>query len=114
MTRRLVGLGALTIAAALLSGCEPGAFTQGGTTRGPLLGEFGIDTASMNPAIKPGDDFYRYVNGTWEANTEIPADRSSISSFSMLNNAAQQNTRVILEEAAGDAAASGDRKRVGD
>ena len=25
--------------------------------------------------IKPGDDFFRHVNGTWMANNTIPADR---------------------------------------
>ena len=37
----------------------------------------GIDTASFDHAIRPQDDFFRYVNGTWLAKTEIPADRSS-------------------------------------
>jgi len=32
-----------------------------------------IDRANMNLAVKPGDDFVEYSNGTWLKNTEIPA-----------------------------------------
>ena len=32
-------------------------------------------------AVKPGDDFYAYANGSWMKTTEIPADRSSIGGF---------------------------------
>ena len=37
----------------------------------------GLDLAGMNKAVKPGDDFFRYANGTWLDKTEIPADRAS-------------------------------------
>ncbi|MBS0361718.1 MAG: M13 family metallopeptidase [Proteobacteria bacterium] len=37
----------------------------------------GIDTAGMDTRTKPGDDFWAYGNGAWNAKTEIPADRSS-------------------------------------
>ena len=36
----------------------------------------GINIAYMDTSVKPGDDFFRYVNGTWAKQTEIPADRS--------------------------------------
>src|SRR5687767_3338959 len=41
----------------------------------------GIVAASMDTSVRPGDDFFRYANGRWVANTEIPADRSSIGGF---------------------------------
>ena len=37
----------------------------------------GIDLAGMDTSTKPGDDFFRYANGTWFKSTEIPQDRSS-------------------------------------
>src|SRR5260370_292088 len=37
----------------------------------------GADLAGMDAATRPGDDFFRYANGTWLDTTEIPADRSS-------------------------------------
>ena len=42
--------------------------------------ELGIQTAWMDTAVKPGDDFYGYANGGWMAKTEIPADRSNVAS----------------------------------
>jgi len=46
--------------------------------RGEALG---IDAAAMDPAVKPGDDFYAYANGKWMKATEIPEDRSNIGGF---------------------------------
>ena len=37
----------------------------------------GLDPAGMDAKIKPGDDFFAYVNGGWVAATPIPADRSA-------------------------------------
>ena len=33
----------------------------------------GIDLSLMDSTVNPADDFFRYVNGTWLATTEIPA-----------------------------------------
>ncbi|MDH3863616.1 MAG: hypothetical protein OEV10_06595, partial [Gammaproteobacteria bacterium] len=33
----------------------------------------GIALENMDTSIRPGDDFFSYVNGKWVANTEIPA-----------------------------------------
>ena len=41
----------------------------------------GINLAAMDKRVKPGDDFYSYVNGTWQKTSEIPADRGSIGAF---------------------------------
>ena len=31
--------------------------------------------STLDPAVRPQDDFYGYVNGVWTRNTEIPADK---------------------------------------
>ena len=41
----------------------------------------GINLDLMDKSVKPGDDFFRYVNGTWFDKTEIPADRTRWGSF---------------------------------
>src|SRR3546814_4788340 len=61
------------------------------------LGAFGIDQGGMNKNVKPGDDFYSYVNGTWQAKTTIPADRSSYGMFHALQDLSLERTRGILE-----------------
>ena len=31
----------------------------------PTLGQHGLDLTARDASVKPGDDFFRYVNGTW-------------------------------------------------
>jgi predicted metalloendopeptidase len=33
----------------------------------------------MDPATRPGDDFFRYANGTWINKTQIPPDKPAYS-----------------------------------
>jgi len=75
----------------------------------------GIDLQYMDTSIAPGDDFYRYVNGIWLSNTEIPADQSNYGAFTALADEAEENLRTIIEEAAAtDAAVGSDLQKVGD
>lgn len=66
----------------------------------PKLGDFGVDLSAMDTSVKPGDDFYRYVNGKWMDRTEIPADRSSWGGFAILRDLSDKRTREVIEEAA--------------
>jgi len=54
----------------------------------------------MDPAIKPGDDFFTYVNGTWLKNNPIPADKNSRSTFEELFERNRHDIKEIIEEAA--------------
>jgi putative endopeptidase len=81
---------------------------------GPALGTFGVDTAGMDPSVKPGDDFFAHVNGNWVKTTEIPADRARWGMFDELNELSQKRTRAIVEQVAADPSASGNLKKVGD
>ena len=47
----------------------------------PRFGSFGIDLAAMDSSVKPGNDFFRYVDGRWLATEKIPADRTTWGSF---------------------------------
>ncbi len=61
-------------------------------------GSFGVQTANIDNAVKPGDDFNRYVNGKWLDTTEIPADRTSVGSFIQLRDLSEVRMRAILDE----------------
>ncbi|HMO67534.1 MAG TPA: M13 family metallopeptidase [Novosphingobium sp.] len=63
-------------------------------------GSFGIDTSAIDRAVRPGDDFNRFVNGAWIARTEIPADRARIGSFDQLDDEAKTQLKAILDELA--------------
>jgi len=66
----------------------------------PQIGRFGFDEAGMDRTAKPGDDFYRFANGTWAKTTPIPPDRSNFGLFAALDELSLQRSRDILEEAA--------------
>lgn len=69
-------------------------------------GSWGFDLAGMDRSVKPGDDFYTYVNGTWARNTRIPADRSSYGAFAVLRDLSETRLARLIEsyrlDAAGD------------
>lgn len=79
------------------------------------LGSFGIDLDNIDESVKPGDDFFKYVNGLWLETTEIPADRSNYGSFGILRDLSEDRVKVIIEEAAAkNAPAGSDEQKVGD
>ncbi|MGJ8564750.1 MAG: M13 family metallopeptidase [Alphaproteobacteria bacterium] len=81
----------------------------------PVLGTFGIDMAAMNTAVKPGDNFFEYVNGTWLENTEIPADKSNYGSFTMLADLSNDRVKTIIEAASAKHAKAGsEEQKIGD
>ena len=66
----------------------------------PKLGSFGVATDNMDKSVKPGDDFYKYVNGKWQERTEIPADKASWGGFGILRDLSDQRTRTLIEQTA--------------
>ena len=59
----------------------------------------GIDAASFKASVRPQDDFFRHVNGTWLDQHEIPADRAADGAFHTLRDDAEEHVRAIIEEA---------------
>jgi endothelin-converting enzyme/putative endopeptidase len=59
----------------------------------------GIDVSLMDKNVKPSEDFFRYVNGTWLSKTEIPSDRTTWGSFNELLKKTDANSLAILKEA---------------
>ena len=63
----------------------------------PQFGDWGFDAPGMDGSVKPGDDFFKYANGTWDAHTDIPADRSGYGVDYVMADAAELHVRGILE-----------------
>jgi len=75
----------------------------------------GIDTAAMDKAVKPGDDFYAFANGGWMKATEIPADRSSIGGFTIADLKREEQVRQLIGGLIeGKPAAGSDEARIAD
>ncbi len=62
----------------------------------------GLDPAGFDKSVRPQDDLFRYVNGTWLAKTELPADRAIYGTFVQLSDKAEADLYAIIEELAGD------------
>lgn len=75
----------------------------------------GIDVSYLDSNIKPGDDFFAYVNGKWVEETEMPADKSRYGAFDILRDESQEKVKAIIEmSATGDFAKGSDEQKVGD
>ena len=98
----------LTAAAisALLAACSPTTAPAEQASKAEI-GSFGIDTAAIDASVKPGDDFYTYVNGKWLADFAIPADKARYGVFDELSDRAETNLRTIVDELAASSPASG-------
>lgn len=84
------------------------------TTAAPAL-RSGVYSQNLDKAVRPQDDFYRFVNGQWLTSVSIPADRSNYGAFSLLEDGAERDLKAILEEAAAvNAPAGSDAQKVGD
>jgi len=59
----------------------------------------GIISENMDTTIAPGNDFNTYVNGAWIKKTEIPPDKAMYGVFYMLNDKAQEDVKLIIENA---------------
>ena len=81
----------------------------------PTLGTFGINLDNRDETIKPGDNFFKYVNGKWLETTEIPEDRSNYGGFGILRDISEARVKVIIEEVAAKSNAKGtDEQKIGD
>ena len=110
----LIGAAALALAAASAPAFAQAAASTPAAGK-PQLGDFGYDAAGMDRAVLPGDDFYKFANGKWDATTQIPADRSSWGGFAILRDLSDKRTREVIEAAAAEKGAPGSNaQKVGD
>ncbi|MFC0582361.1 M13 family metallopeptidase [Micrococcoides hystricis] len=56
-------------------------------------------TAHADNSVRPQDDLYRHINGSWLANHQIPADQGSYGSFIELRDASIEAVKELAEEA---------------
>ncbi|MFC3071116.1 M13 family metallopeptidase [Phenylobacterium soli] len=78
----------------------------------PKYGTWGFDLSGMDRSVKPGDDFFKYANGTWDQRTEIPADRVRYGNFNKLRELSENRMHAILEDAAAGKLADPDAAKI--
>ena len=82
-------------------------------SKAPRMGTWGFDLSGRDMSVSPGQDFFKYANGSYINALQIPADRSRFGSFDGLNELSQNRIHAVLEKAAADKAATGERAQVG-
>jgi putative endopeptidase len=56
-----------------------------------------VDVAGIDTLIKPGDNFFRFVNGRWYDTVKIAADQSGVGSYSFMNIPQKRLLQNILD-----------------
>ena len=108
-------LGAVTLMALAACGQQESTVTSTEPAEGPAALVSGISLENMDKSVRPGDDFFMYVNGKWINETEIPADKASYGGFGILRDEAEEDVKAIIEASAtGDFAKGTDEQKVGD
>ncbi|MDP2089813.1 MAG: M13 family metallopeptidase [Flavobacteriaceae bacterium] len=59
----------------------------------------GINLDYLDTSVKPGQDFFRFVNGKWLDNNAIPDDRTRWGSFDELREKTDKDVQAILDKA---------------
>lgn len=70
----------------------------------------GPDLSGMDAAVRPQDDLYRNVNGTWLREYRLPADKPAYGAFDELTDRAEDRLREILEGLSGAAQGTDDQR----
>lgn len=67
----------------------------------------GLDLSLMDKSVRPQDDFYSYVSGTWMKTAKIPSDKPTWGSFNKLAEDTDNNSMTILNSLLKDKFADG-------
>ncbi len=73
----------------------------------PELGSWGVDLSARDLSVRPGDDFFRYANGTWLKTYKLKPDQVRYGSFLVLRDRSEERVRKIIEDLAAKESAPG-------
>lgn len=97
----------LLLACLVSAGCSGPADTKipGNVSQAPESGFV------LNESVRPGDDFYAYVNDAWIAEHPIPADKQYYATFTEMRDRVDDDLHALLEKAA-DAPPEGEDRNI--
>jgi len=100
------------VAGLLLLGMSGLALAQTSAPK-PKYGPWGVDYASMDKGVKPGDDFFRYAEGTWLKTAPIAPDKARAGYNYDMPDESEAEVRKLVEDA-GPAPADPKMRRITD
>lgn len=80
------------------------------------FGSWGVDPALLADDVKPGDDFFAYVNGPWLEANPLPPEFSRFGAFTLLGEKSTADVKALMDDLAAKepASLSADEKRIVD
>ncbi|SFI76019.1 putative endopeptidase [Kaistella treverensis] len=96
-----INIGILAFAGIIALNCAPAAVTPpeppvAATETVKDVEDVGLDLSTIDNSVRPQDDFYNFVNGSWMKTAKIPADKSTWGSFNKLAEDTDNNSMTIL------------------
>src|SRR4051812_3617222 len=79
----------------------------------PRYGTWGLELQDMDTAVKPGDGFFEYAEGTWLKNHPIPADKTAAGYNYDLPDEIELQVKKMVENAAAKPT-SPEARKIGD
>jgi putative endopeptidase len=109
MIRHLFAVG---VSAAALALSLPVA-AQEVSTAPPTMefGTWGFDPAALDPTVKPGDNFFEYVNGKWVRENPLGAEYTRFGSFDVLGEKATSDVEALVRDLVASSPAPGTPER---
>ncbi|MGA2187163.1 MAG: M13-type metalloendopeptidase [Steroidobacteraceae bacterium] len=103
----------MAVAACSTTGNPPAGPDSAPPAAAPRAALSGVDTRYVDDHVRPQDDLYRHLNGKWLDTFEIPADKGVYGAFTQIDDATQEQLRIVVEGltapgAAGPSAPNGD------
>ncbi len=78
------------------------------------FGEWGVDPALLSDSIKPGDDFFAYVNQEWLDANPLPAEFSRFGAFNLLREKSTSDVKALVDELVAKDTLTSDEQRIVD
>ncbi|SIN70146.1 endothelin-converting enzyme/putative endopeptidase [Singulisphaera sp. GP187] len=89
--------------------------TEAVTVHKPAFGNWGVAIQHLSRSVRPGDDFFTYVNEGWIKSTKVPPDSWDFGGFDELIRKNEPRIHSLIREARKAAAPPGDpRQQIGD
>jgi len=75
------------------------------------FGTWGFDPAMLDAAVKPGDDFFKFVNGKWLGENPLPPEFSRFGAFNLLREKSTVDVKTLVDELVATKPAPGTEER---